>query len=402
MALTPLTSWDVAGRRLAVRADLNVPLTRDGVGDATRIARFARGMKPLLDKGARIVVLSHLGRPNGELTPELSLRRIKGALSDALERPVIFNETACGALAERASELLEPGQVVLCENLRFERGEELNDPRLGAQLAKLGEIYVNDAFSCCHRAHASTTSAVLAADRVAAGPLFMEELTALEGALLEPQYPSVALIGGGSVAPRLNVLKRLVPKINTILLGGGLANAFLFARGYSIGRSFVEPEYADDVLEIAALAMVAGCQIVTPEDFVVAGFQREGISSYPVPLGGIRANRRILDIGPDTVARYQNILRSARTILWNGPMGTYETRPFDAGTNALAQSVAELTRSGLAVSVAGGGDTLVALNRTGVAHDFTYVSTAGGAFLEWLEGRRMPGLDALERKEHAA
>ncbi|TCO70492.1 phosphoglycerate kinase [Rhodovulum euryhalinum] len=402
MALTPLTSLDVAGKRLAVRADLNVPLTRDGVGDATRIARFARGMKPLLDQGARIVVLSHLGRPNGELTPALTTERLVPALAEALGRPVMFNDTCVGPIVERASERLEPGQVMLCENLRFERGEELNDPRLGAQLARLGDIYVNDAFSCCHRAHASTTAAVLTADRVAAGPLLLEELAALEGALDEPQYPSVALIGGGSVAPRLNVLKRLVPRINTILLGGGIANAFLFARGYSIGRSFIEPEYAEDILEIAALAEVAGCRIVTPEDFIVAGFQRAGINSYPVPLGGVRANRRILDIGPNTIARYQEILRDARTILWNGPVGTYETRPFDAGTRALAQTVAELTRSGLAVSVAGGGDTLVALNRTGFAHDFTHVSTAGGAFLEWLEGRRMPGLDALERKAHAA
>ncbi|SIO27243.1 phosphoglycerate kinase [Rhodovulum sp. ES.010] len=402
MALTPLTSLDVAGKRLAVRADLNVPLTADGVGDATRIARFARGMKPLLDRGARVVVLTHLGRPEGELTPALSTERLVPALSEAFGRPVRFNDTCAGPIVERASERLEPGAVLLCENLRFERGEEQNDPNLGAQLARLGEFYVNDAFSCCHREHASTTAAVLSAGRVAAGPLLIEELTALESALDDPQYPSVALIGGGSVAPRLNVLKRLVPKINTILLGGGLASAFLFARGYSIGRSFIEPEYAEDILEIAALAMVAGCEIVTPQDFVVAGFQRAGINSYPVPLGGIRANRRILDIGPNTVARYQGMLRNARTILWNGPMGTYETKPFDTATNALAQTIAEQTRAGLAVSVAGGGDTLVALNRSGAAHDFTHVSTAGGAFLEWLEGRHMPGLDALERKADAA
>jgi phosphoglycerate kinase len=402
MAPVPLTSLDVSGKRLAVRADLNVPLADGKVSDATRIARYAKGMKPLLDRGARVIVLSHLGRPDGELTPALSLERIKPALAKALGRPVIFSDTCAGPGVERASELLEPGQVLLCENLRFERGEELNDPRLGAQLAALGDIYVNDAFSCCHRAHASTTTAVLAARHAAAGPLLMEELAALGSALDEPQYPSVALIGGGSVAPRLGVLKRLVPKIDTILLGGGLASAFLFARGYSIGRSFLEPEYADDVLEIAALAMVAGCEIVTPEDFIVAGFQRKGISSYPVPLGGIRPNRRILDIGPNTVERYQEILRGARTILWNGPMGTYETPPFDAGTNALAATVAEQTRGGICVSVAGGGDTLVALNRSGYAKDFTYVSTAGGAFLEWLEGRSMPGLDALERKEHAA
>ncbi|GAA0285719.1 phosphoglycerate kinase [Rhodovulum strictum] len=402
MAFTPLTSLDVAGRRLAVRADLNVPLTRDGVGDATRIARFARGMTPLLDQGARLIVLTHLGRPNGELTPALTTERLVPTLSEALGRPVLFKDSCVDPMVERTSQRLEPGQVMLCENLRFERGEELNDPRLGAQLARLGDIYVNDAFSCCHRAHASTTAAVLAAERVAVGPLFLEELSALEGALDDPQPPSVALIGGGSVAPRLGVLRRLVPRINTILLGGGIANTFLFARGYSVGRSYVEPEYAEDILELAALAEVAGCRIVTPVDFVVAGFQRAGINSYPVPLGGVRANRRILDIGPNTVALYQDLLRTARTIVWNGPMGTYETAPFDAGTRALAQSVAELTRAGLAVSVAGGGDTLVALNRTGAAHDFTHVSTAGGAFLEWLEGRQMPGLDALERKADAA
>jgi len=402
MAVQPLTSLDVSGKRLAVRADLNVPLADGKVSDATRIARFAKGMKPILERGARLVVLSHLGRPEGELTPALSLERIKPALAKALGRPILFSDTCAGPGVERQSHLLEPGQVMLCENLRFERGEERNDARLGAQLAALGDIYVNDAFSCCHRAHASTTAAVLAAEHIAAGPLFMEELAQLNAALDEPQYPSVAVIGGGSVAPRLGVLKRLVAKLDRVLLGGGIANAFLFARGYSIGRSFVEPEHADEVLEIAALAMVAGCELVTPEDFVVAGFQRKGINSYPVPLGGIRANRRILDIGPNTVERYQEILRSSRTIMWNGPMGTYETSPFDAGTNALAGTIAEQTRAGVCVSVAGGGDTLVALNRSGFAKDFTYVSTAGGAFLEWLEGRNMPGLDALERKEHAA
>jgi len=402
MAPTPLTSLDVSGARLAVRADLNVPLTQDGVGDATRIARFARGMKPLLDRGARLVVLTHLGRPDGELTPRLTTERLVPALSDALERPVKFNDTCAGPIVERAGEKLDPGQVMLCENLRFERGEEENNPMLGAMLARLGDVYVNDAFSCCHRAHASTTSAVLASDRVAAGPLFMEELAALEGALDDPQSPSVAIIGGGSVGPRLGLLKRLAPRIDTMLLGGAIANAFLFARGYSIGRSFVEPEFAEEVLEIAALAEIAECRLMLPEDFVVAGFQRAGINFYPVPLGGVRANRRILDIGPNTVEKYQKRLRKARTILWNGPMGTYETPPFDAGTTALAQTVAEQTRAGLAVSVAGGGDTLVALNRTGVAHDFTYISTAGGAFLEWLEGRPLPGLEALERKETAA
>ncbi|MBK1634500.1 phosphoglycerate kinase [Rhodovulum adriaticum] len=402
MTLTPLTSWDVSGARLAVRADLNVPLIHEGLGDTTRIARFAEGMKPLLDQGARIVVLTHLGRPEGELTPHLTTERLKPALEAALQRPVIFNDTCAGPIVERASELLEPGQVLLCENLRFERGEEQNDPMLGAQLAKLGDIYVNDAFSCCHRAHASTTSAVLAAETVAAGPLFMKEMTALESALDEPQYPSVAVIGGGSIAPRLGVLKRLAPKIDTILLGGGLANAFLFARGYSIGRSFVEREYAEDILEISALAMVAGCEIVTPKDFIVASNQRSDVKSYPVPLGGIRANRRILDIGPETVAHYQDILRGARTILWNGPVGTYETPPFNAGTNALAKTVAEHSRAGLCVSVAGGADTMAALNAAGVMKDFTHVSTAGGAFLDWLEGRTLPGLAALERKEHAA
>ncbi|ARE41637.1 Phosphoglycerate kinase [Rhodovulum sp. P5] len=402
MAYTPLTSLDVSGARLAVRADLNVPLTHEGVGDATRIARFARGMKPLLDKGARVVVLSHLGRPDGEMTPALTTERLVPALSQALGRPVKFNDTCAGPTVERAGENLAPGEVMLCENLRFERGEELNDPNLGAQLAQLGDIYVNDAFSCCHRAHASTTSAVLAAKRVAVGPLFVEEMAALEGALTDPQSPSVAVIGGGSVQPRLGLLKRLAPRIDTLLLGGAIANAFLFARGYSIGRSRVEPEFAEEVLEIAALAEIAECRLMVPEDFVVAGFQRAGINHYPVPLGGVRANRRILDIGPNTVETYQKVLRKARTILWNGPMGTYETAPFDAGTKALAQTVAEQTRSGLAVSVAGGGDTLVALNKTGVAHDFTYVSTAGGAFLEWLEGREMPGLDALEQKAHAA
>ncbi|MBL3571067.1 phosphoglycerate kinase [Rhodovulum sulfidophilum] len=401
MAPTPLTSLDVSGRRLAVRADLNVPLGPGGVGDATRIARFARGMKPLLAQGARLVVLSHLGRPEGELTPALSLERVQTALADALEAPVRFIDTCAGPMAERTSLALAPGEVLLCENLRFERGEEVNDPRLGADLARLGDIYVNDAFSCCHRLHASTTAAVDAAQTVAAGPLLLEELAQLDRALDTPLSPSVALVGGRSMAERLGLLKRLVAKIDTILLGGGLANTFLFARGYSVGKSFCEPELADEILEIAALAEVAGCRIVMPRDFVVDGLQHAGQHAYPVPLGGIRPNRRVYDLGPNTVELYRGLLRKARTIVWNGPLGTYETPPFDGATRALAETVAEQTRAGLCVSVAGGGDTLVALNRSGHAHDFTYVSTAGGAFLEWLEGRPLPGLEALERAERA-
>ncbi|MBL3610222.1 phosphoglycerate kinase [Rhodovulum sulfidophilum] len=401
MAGLPLTSLDVAGRRLAVRADLNVPLGPAGVTDATRITRFASGMKPLLARGARLVVLSHLGRPGGEMTPALTLERVQGALADALEAPVRFVDTCAGPMAERLGQDLAPGEVLLCENLRFERGEERNDPRLGTELARLGDIYVNDAFSCCHRLHASTTAAIDAAGQVAAGPLLLEELAQLGRALDAPPSPSVALMGGQSMTERLGLMKRLVRRVGTILLGGGLANSFLFARGYSIGRSFCEPELADDLLEIAALAEVAGCRIVMPRDFVVDGLQHAGGHAYPVPLGGIRPNRRVYDLGPDTVELYRGILRSARTIVWNGPLGTCETPPFDAATRALAETVAEQTRAGLCVSVAGGGDTLVALNRSGHAHDFTYVSTAGGAFLEWLEGRPLPGLEALERAKRA-
>jgi len=390
-----ISDMEVAGRRLVVRADLNVPMAEGRVSDATRITRFAEGMKPLLAKGATLVILSHFGRPKGRPDPAFSLRPIRDDLSRALGRPVRFADHDMMA-TEAAG--LKSGQVLLVENLRFDAGEEANSTDFARRLAHLGDIYVNDAFSCAHRAHAST-EALARMLPATAGPLLLEEITALQRALEAPQRPSVAIVGGAKVSSKIAVLKNLVGKVDHLIVGGGMANTFLFARGATMGRSLHEADQLDTVAAIDRLADASGCTIHLPADVVVARDFRAGAATETLPATACPVDAMILDAGPQSVAAFTRVLEGARTILWNGPLGAFEIPPFDAATVALARVAADLTRGGTAVSVAGGGDTVAALNAAGVADRFTYVSSAGGAFLEWLEGRTLPGVAALQQSE---
>ncbi|WP_212523462.1 phosphoglycerate kinase [Actibacterium sp. MT2.3-13A] len=399
--ITPITDLDVKGKRLLVRADLNVPVRDGKVADATRIARFAAGMRPLLAQGARLVILTHMGRPKGALDPTLSVDKLRPALAEHLGVPVRFSDVSAGRAAEDHANALQDGEALLCENVRYNKGEEVNDPALARQFAALGDIYVNDAFSCAHRAHAST-AAVAGFLPAAAGPLMMEEMAALKSALEAPRRPSVAIVGGAKVSTKIPVLRNLVGKLDAVIVGGGMANTFLFARGAPMGRSLHEPDMVDTVREIEALAAQSGCSILLPEDVVVAKEFKEGARKRIVAWDACPEEAMILDAGPRALARFQAVLAGVQTVLWNGPLGAFEVPPFDQSTMALAETAAELTRAGLCVSVAGGGDTVAALNTAGVADDFTYVSTAGGAFLEWLEGRVLPGIAALSRADQAA
>ncbi len=398
MTIRAITEMPVAGRRLVVRADLNVPMAEGRVTDATRITRFAEGMKPLLAQGASLVILSHFGRPKGAPDPAMSLRHLRDDLSRALGAPVKF---ATLDEAPAAAGGLTAGQVLLVENVRFEPGEEKDDPALARRFAALGDIYVNDAFSCAHRAHAST-AAVAGLMPAAAGPLMMEELGALTAALESPKRPSVAIVGGAKVSSKIAVLKNLVAKVDHVIVGGGMANTFLFADGAPMGKSLHEADQVGTVAEIRAMAAKSGCTIHLPKDVVVAREFKAHAASETVAADACPADAMILDAGPVAVADFRKVLEGARTILWNGPLGAFEMQPFDAATVALARAAADLTRAGLCVSVAGGGDTVAALNAAGVADRFTYVSTAGGAFLEWLEGRELPGVAALDRADQAA
>lgn len=398
MAIHSICNADVAGKRLLVRADLNVPIQEGKVTDTTRIDRFAEGMKPLLAKGARLVILTHMGRPNGVMNPALSVDKLRPVLSDALGAPVRFSDVSSGVSAEIHANALQNGEVLLCENLRFNRGEESNDPALAQQFSQLGDIYVNDAFSCAHRAHAST-EAITHLMPAFAGPLMMEELGALKSALEDPQRPSVAIVGGAKVSSKIAVLKNLVGQVDHLIVGGGMANTFLFADGAQVGKSLHEADQIDTVRDIARLAKAVGCTIHVPSDVVVAREFKAGAHAELVPANTCPVDAMILDAGPGAVDAFSQVLVSSRTILWNGPLGAFEMPPFDVATVALARKAAELTRAGKCVSVAGGGDTVAALNAAGVTGDFTYVSSAGGAFLEWLEGRALPGVAALMQDE---
>ena len=400
MAIASIRDVDVKGRVLVIRADLNAPCKDGVVTDATRIERFAAGLKPLLEAGARAVVLSHFGRPKGKVVPEMSLAPIAPVLSGALAQQVEFIDACIGPKAEAAARALKNGQAILLENLRFHAEEEKNDAGFAAQLAKLGDLYVNDAFSCAHRAHASTAAI---ADLLPAysGPLMDEETGALAAALEAPKHPAVALVGGAKVSSKIAVLKNLVNKVDAVIIGGGMANTFLFADGLNIGKSLCEEDQVETVAEIRALAEKAGCELVLPVDIVYAFKFAENARSFIADADGCPDEGIILDAGPKSVVRFRSVLANAQTILWNGPLGAFEIRPFDQATRQVALEAAELTRGGLVTSVAGGGDTVAALNMAGVADDFSYVSSAGGAFLEWLEGKTLPGIAALDRARAA-
>ncbi len=396
MPITPITDIDVAGRRLVIRADFNAP-SKDGViTDGTRIERFADGMKPLLASGARVVVIAHLGRPDGKRLPEMSLDKTVPVLRAALGREVGFVGDCIGEVAESAARDLHDGQVLLCENLRFHPGERTNDPDFAAALARLGDLFVNDAFSAAHRAHASTAG-IAAILPSFSGPMLNSEIAALTAALEKPDHPAVALVGGSKVSGKIAVLKNLVNKVDKIIVGGGMANTFLFAEGLPVGKSLCETDQIETVREIQSLARVANCDLILPVDIVYATEFAEGAASFTTGIDGCPKDGIILDAGRKSVERFCDALATARTILWNGPLGAFEIRPFHRATREVAIAAARLTQTRGITSVAGGGDTVAALNMAGVADDFTYVSSAGGAFLEWIEGRELPGIKALDR-----
>lgn len=392
-----LDDIDPNGKRVLLRADLNVPMKDGKVGDLTRIERLAPTIRELAERGARVVVMSHFGRPKGKPEAAYSLRPLVAPLAQAAGRPVAFAEDCVGPAAERVVAALKPGEVALLENLRFHAEEEKNDAAFARQLAQLGDLYVNDAFSAAHRAHAST-EALAHLLPAAAGRLMQAELDALGAALETPKRPVAALIGGAKVSTKLDLLTFITGKVDVLIIGGAMANTLLFAQGIAVGKSLCERDMADTARRIIDQAKKAGCTLVLPVDGVVAREFKAGAASETVAIDCVPPDAMILDIGPKTVQAISEQLAECRTLVWNGPVGAFETPPFDAGTTALAKRVAALTEQGKLLSVAGGGDTVAALAHAGVLDDLSYVSTAGGAFLEWLEGRELPGVAALTRR----
>lgn len=388
-----LDGVDVAGKRVLVRADLNVPVQDGRVTDTTRIDRLAPTVRELAAKKARVVLLSHFGRPKGR-DPKESLAPLVSAIAERLGLKVAFADDCVGDCAESAVAALQDGDVLLLENLRFHKGEEKNEPDFTAALAKLGDIYVDDAFSAAHRAHASI-SGVAGLLPAYAGRGMEAELTALDKALGNPAHPVAAIVGGAKISTKLDLLSNLVGKVDLLILGGGMANTFLAARGVKIGKSLVEAEMLDQARAIEETAKKHGCTIVLPVDALVAEKFGAGQSAETVAIDAIPADRMMLDIGPASVKHIKDKLKTCRTIVWNGPMGAFEIPPFDSGTVAVAQAVAALTKDGTLISIGGGGDTVAALAAAGVEDDFTYISTAGGAFLEWMEGKVLPGVIPL-------
>jgi phosphoglycerate kinase len=390
-----LDDIDVRGKRVLLRADLNVPMKNGIVTDMTRIDRLAPTIEALIGKGAKVIVMSHFGRPKGKKDPAFSLRPLVAPLSRAIGgRDVVFAEDCIGDEAKRVVCALRPGQVALLENLRFHKEEEANSPDFARALAEFGEVYVDDAFSAAHRAHASIDALARLLPN-AAGKLMQAELTALTAALETPRRPVLALIGGAKVSTKLDLLRFLVGKVDFLVVAGAMANTFLFAEGREVGRSLCERDMAESARQTLALAHQRNCRVVVPEDVVVAATLEPGVATRTMGIEAVPSDMMVLDVGPVTVTRIGALLGEARTLVWNGPLGAFETPPFDRGTVAVAKKVGELTRAGKLLSVAGGGDTLAALDAAGVTDQLSYVSTAGGAFLEWLEGRKLPGVMAL-------
>ena len=394
VAFATLDDFAPAGQTVLVRADLNVPVQNGVVTDTTRLARLIPTLKELADNGAKVVVLSHFGRPQG-VDAGQSLAPIAKALQDIIpNHPVSFVPECIGTTAIQAVQTAKAGDVMVLENLRFHAGEENNDAEFAGALASLGQLYVNDAFSVSHRAHASV-EAITQFLPSYAGRNMQAELQALQAALEVPQAPVMAIAGGSKISTKLHVLHNLVGRVNVLVLGGAMANTFLAAQGLPIGSSMHEADRLDDARAIMALAAAHGCQLVVPLDAQLAAAPTPGASTRTALITEIRADESILDYGPQSLAALQKLLGEMKTLLWNGPLGVFEVPPFDMATVGLAQTAARLTQSGQLVTVAGGGDTAAAINHAGVFDDFTYVSTAGGAFLEWLEGKTLPGVAAL-------
>jgi len=383
-----LDDFDVKAKRVLVRLDLNVPMKDGAVADMLRIERQAPTVRELAGKGARVIVLSHFDRPNGKVVPSMSLKPVLAALSAALKRPVAFAEDCVGQKAMAVVSRLKDGEVALLENTRFHAGEEKNDLDFARELAKLGDIYVNDAFSAAHRAHASTEGLAHLLPS-AAGRAMQAELTNLQKALETPERPVMAVVGGAKISSKIGVLKNLVSKVDVLVIGGAMANTFLAAQGHQVGKSLCETDQRDTARAILNDSLMLPIDVVVAQEFKAHAPNRIAAVNDVTPY------EMILDVGPRTITAFAKRLRTVKTLVWNGPFGAFETPPFDRGTVAAAKAVAEATREGRLLSVAGGGDTVAALNHAGVAGDFSYVSTAGGAFLEWLEGRTLPGVAAL-------
>ena len=390
MAWKTIDDMDVAGRVVLTRVDINVPMENGRVTDTTRIDKIVPTLRDLRAKGAKVVLLAHFGRPKGQVVPEMSLSLVQPALESALGHSVTFMQRPSRA----AIDALPAGSVVLAENTRFTAMEEANDPQMVQFLASLGDYFCNDAFSAAHRAHASTTGIAHALPSFA-GRLMAEELAALQAALGAPKRPVVAVVGGAKVSTKLDLLGNLVGRVDHLVIGGGMANTFLVAQGIEVGKSLAERDMAPTALDILAKAQAAGCTIHLPVDVVVAREFRAHAPNETVAARDCPSDAMILDAGPKTVAALETLFESCQTLIWNGPLGAFELEPFNMATNAAAKAAARLTRAGNLISVAGGGDTVAALNMAGAADDFTFISTAGGAFLEWMEGRELPGVAAL-------
>ncbi|KAA2211481.1 phosphoglycerate kinase [Teichococcus oryzae] len=390
-----LDQLEPAGKRVLLRADLNLPVRDGKITDLTRIERLAPTIRELADKGARVIVCSHFDRPKGKRVPEMSLKPMAEALSRVLGKPVAFADDCVGPAAEQAVAALKDGEVLVLENTRYHAGEEKNDPALVEGLAKLADVFVNDAFSAAHRAHASTEGVARRLPAYA-GRLMQAELEALDAALGSPARPVVAIVGGAKVSTKLDLLGNLSKKVDVLVIGGAMANTFLAAQGKSMGKSLQEGEMHETALRILDEAKAGGCEILLPEDLVVAEAFAANAPHRTVPTDAVPAEMMALDVGPATVAAVEARLKKASTLVWNGPFGAFEIAPFDTATVQVAQTVAGLTTSAGLKSIGGGGDTVSALRHAGVIDRMTYVSSAGGAFLEWLEGKTLPGVAALE------
>ncbi len=391
-----LDDVELSGKRALVRVDLNVPMADGKVSDATRILRILPTVTEISEKGGKVILLAHFGRPKGEINPEMSLAPVVSTLSEMIGKPVAFATDCIGPMAEAAISAMQNGDVVLLENTRFHAGDEKNDDTFIAELAKNGDLFVSDAFSASHRAHASTEGLARHMNAVA-GRTMQAELEALEAGLGKPQKPVIAIVGGAKVSTKLDLLTNLVRKVDMLVIGGGMANTFLAAQGIDVGKSLCEHDLGDTARNILAEAEKQNCEIILPSDVVVAGEFAANAENETVDANACPADLMILDAGKQSIAQIAEKVKSAKTLIWNGPLGAFEIEPFDAATVAVAKVAAEQTRAGSLVSVGGGGDTVAALNHADAAKDFTYVSTAGGAFLEWMEGKELPGVAVLKK-----
>ena len=394
MAFRTLDQADLKDKRALVRVDFNVPMQDGAISDDTRLRAALPTISKLRDGGAKVILLAHFDRPKGKRVPEMSLKPVAAPLAKLVGAPVAFADDCVGPDAANAIAAMKAGDVLLLENVRYHAGEEKNDPGFAKALAAEGDLYVNDAFSAAHRAHASTEGLAHYLPAYA-GEQMRRELEALDRALGQPERPVLGIVGGSKVSTKLDLLSHLVTKLDRLAIGGGMANTFLFAQGHDVGASFCEKDLADTARGIIETAKAQGCELLLPIDVVVAEKMEPGAAAHVRDLGGVGEGDKILDAGPKSTARLIEAMDASKTLVWNGPLGVFEIPPFDAATVAAAKHAAELARAGKLVAVAGGGDTVSALNAAGVVEDFTFVSTAGGAFLEWMEGKTLPGVQAL-------